>query len=126
MTGVQTCALPISIMQRFETHMQSQLDKVVGDRINESTTSQKDEQLLTSSFSGFTDPALKPVITGVFRQSLRHTNGDRDKAVAMTRNMLQAMGKSGSSDFGLERSNPDNNLDEGPSRLVQELLAMRS
>jgi hypothetical protein len=122
----QMLTMTATMMQRFESHMQGQMDKLVGERIDQSQTSQKDEQLLKTSFSGFDDPALKPVINGVFRQSLRHTNGDRTAAVAMTRNMLQAMGKSGSADFGLERSNPDNDLSEGPSRLVQELLAMRS
>lgn len=121
----QMLQMVATLMQRFETHIQSRFDEQVTTRIQGSQTAQRDEAMLAEAFQGFSNPAMRPVITGVFRQSLTHTNGDRKKALELTRGMLKAMGQSGAGDMGLQRqADPDNNLADGPSRLVQELLQM--
>lgn len=122
----QMLGITAQLLKRFETHIEGRFESLVGKRLNESQTNQRDERVLSENFKGYADPAVKPVIQGVWNQALRHTKGDRKAALTMTQGMLQAMGKAGKDDMGFSNfRNPDDNLDEGPSRLVQELLELK-
>lgn len=119
----QTVALTARIMQDFEKSIQSQIQ----GSIKQNQTQQTDEQMLSENFSTYTNPAMKPMIRGVFNQALKHSGNDRDKAMRLTRSMLQTMGQTGSSDLGFQTppAGPDDYQSEGPSSLVKDLLAMR-
>lgn len=122
----QMLGITATLMQKFEQNLQSRFDSMVENRLETSKTSDKDEQMLASEFKAFADPSVRPVIHGVFRQALTHSNGDRKKAMQLTRGMLQTMGTVARDDMGLGNfRNPDDQLDEGPARLVQDLLQGR-
>ena len=122
----QMLGITAKLMQAFEGHFEKRFESLMSEKIEGSRTTERDEQLLSKEFKGFSNPATRPLIQGVFNQSLTHTKGDRDKALKLTRDMLQQMGQHGKDDLGFSSfRNPDDNLDEGPSRLVQELLELR-
>jgi hypothetical protein len=123
----QMLGIVATLLERFESHQQTRFDQLVEGKLQSAQMSQKDESLLSENFKGFADPAMRPVIHGVFKKSLEHSGGDRSKALSLTRGMLETMGKLGREDMGIPRfANPDDGLDEGPARLVQELLAGRN
>lgn len=117
----QSMVLMARILQRFE----GQIDQRISGAITSNSTQQNDTQLLEKNFPTYSRPEVRPVIQGVFAQSLKHTGGDRNKALEMTRGMLRSMGQLGGEDFGIPPSNPDDSTSSGPSSLVQELLSMR-
>lgn len=109
-------------------HLSQQLLGEVESRISQALGGEKDSQALESAFPSMKDPAVRPVINGVFRQAMQHTKGDRQAALDMTRGMLQAMGKAGSADFGIQTParSPDDYMGDGPSSLVEELLGRKT
>jgi hypothetical protein len=119
----QAMIMTAQILQRFE----GQVDGRIKGSITENSTRQSDESMLAEQFPSFAKKEVRPVIQGVFQQSLKHSKGDRTKALEMTRGMLKSMGQLGAGDFGLSTppSNPDDFTSNGPSSLVQELLQMR-
>lgn len=119
----QSMIMMAQILQRFDT----QVDGRISGQINQNSTRQSDESMLSEQFPSFTKPEVRPVIQGVFQQSLKHSKGDRKAALEMTRGMLKSMGQLGGSDFGFSTppGNPDDHTSNGPSSLVQELLSMR-
>lgn len=119
----QAMIMTAQILQRFE----GQVDGRIRGSITENSTRQSDEAMLSEQFPSFAKKEVRPVIQGVFQQSLKHSKGDRAKAMQMTRDMLKSMGQLGAGDFGLSTppSNPDDFTSNGPSSLVQELLSMR-
>ena len=119
-------AITAELMKAFEGNFDRRIEALINGKIEGSRTSQNDEKLLGDTFKGFANPAMKPMIQGVFNKALEHSKGDRAKALDLAKGMLQAMGQHGKDDFGFSRfNNPDDNLAEGPSRLVQELLELR-
>lgn len=122
----QMLGITAELMKAFEGNFDKRIEALINGKIEGSRTSQNDEKLLGDNFKGFANPATRPVIQGVFNKALEHSKGDRGKALDLAKGMLEAMGQGGKDDFGFARfNNPDNNLDEGPSRLVQELLERR-
>lgn len=116
----QSMVFMSKIMQRMESQMDDRINSIV----QSNSTQQSDTQLLTKEFPTYERPEMRPVITGVFQQSLKHTKGDRPKAVAMTRDMLKSMGQLGG--FGTPPSNPDDSPSNNTNSesLVQQLLKM--
>jgi hypothetical protein len=122
----QMLNMTATIMQSFEQHFEKRIEGLIGSRLNASKTSANDERLLTDNFKGYADPAARPMIQGTFNKALEHTKGNRQDALKLTRDMLAVMGKASKDDLGFGNfRSPDDNLDEGPSRLVQELLELR-
>lgn len=122
----QMLGITAELMKAFEGNFDKRIESLINGKIEGSRTSQNDEKLLGDTFKGFANQAMRPMIQGVFNKALEHSKGDRPKALDLAKGMLQAMGQHGKDDFGFSRfTNPDNNLDEGPSRLVQELLELK-
>lgn len=117
----QAVVLTAKIMQRFE----GSIDQRIDGKLGQDRTRQGDEGLLAENFTSFKDPAVAPMIRGVFQQSLLHTKGDRTKALEMTRGMLRTMGQTGRNDLGIEAPprNPDD-LDAGSRSFVKDLLEL--
>lgn len=121
----QSIGMVAHILKAYEQQMDGRFKSFVADQINSNQSNNNDAQLLERSFPSYKNPATRPVVESVFAQSLRHSGGDRNKAVDMTRSMLQAMGQSGVEDFGFDRAavSPEGFLGDGPSSLVADLLA---
>ena len=119
----QSLIMMSQILQRFESQMEGRINGA----ITQNSTQRDDTSMLAEAFPSYGQAAMKPVINGVFQQSLRHTKGDRKAALEMTRGMLRSMGQLGGSDMGIQTppNNPDDFQSNGPSSLVQELLSMR-
>lgn len=121
----QMLGLSALMLQAFESSLDKRVQAAINGAVTNSQTSQKDEQLLSQNFAAFNRPEVRPVIHGVFTKALEHSGGDRQKALELTKGMLSMMGQLGHKDFGIDNppSNPDDNLGEGPGRLVAELLS---
>lgn len=102
------------------SRVQDMIDSRLGNRDNQET--------LLEAFPSAADPKVRPMIQSVFEQSLKHTKGDRTKAVAMTKDMLKVFGKTASQDLGLEIPPSDRDghgngpLSSGEQNLIDELL----
>lgn len=121
----QAVGMVAHILKAYEAQTESRFKGYVENSIQQNQTNQSDEQLLASSFPSYASEATRPVVKSVFAQSLKHSNGNRAKAVEMTRSMLQAMGQTGGSDFGFDRAaqSPNDFMSDGASSLVADLLA---
>jgi hypothetical protein len=98
---------------------------MVQEAIQNALGNRDNNQSLIESFPSMRDPAMAPIINGVFQQSLKHSGGDRNKAIAMTRDMLKYMGKTATSDLGIEvppNSREDSFMTDSSRSLVDELL----
>ena len=107
------------MMREFGTALLSEVKAMIGQQESNKET----EGSLADAFpSGYADPTMRRQITQVFQQSLKHTDGDRKAAIAMTRDMLKVMGKSAASDLGLSESPGGRGDSHAPSSGVTSLL----
>lgn len=114
---LQTAHIMKEFGNSIRANMAAQIQAALGNRDN--------NESITSSFPAAKDPALRPMIEGVFNQAMKHTNGDRPKAVAMAQGMLKYMGANAHEDLGIERAptGPGDTMTAGAKSLVDELLA---
>lgn len=92
----QTTILAAQIMQRFGESLMSQVEEMISARFG----GQEDNNFLKEAFPAYSDPAIAPTIEGVYKQSLIHTKGNKQKAIEMARGMLRYMGTQGGDAFG--------------------------
>jgi uncharacterized glyoxalase superfamily protein PhnB len=102
--------------ERMEARFQQMVDAKFGNRDNSDT--------LLKEFPAARDPAVRPMIEGVFNQAMKHANNNRVKAVEMAKDMLKYMGKTSAADLGLQlpQSADDISLTDNSRSLVDELL----
>lgn len=116
----QSVVMASRVMQQFGQG----LIQMVRDEIAQSHGNRDNDAALTDAFPSARDPKVRPMIQNVFNQALKHSGGDRTKAIAMTRDMLKIVGQTAASDFGV--TTPPNNaadyVTDGASSLVDELL----
>lgn len=117
----QSLILNANMMRQFGEKLMSQVQQMVEGSFG----SRDDDAALSQTFASMADPAIRPIIKGVFQQSLKHTKGDRAKAIEMTKGMMQFMGTKGASDMGLNipPTNRENYSSDGASSLVEDLLS---
>lgn len=112
------------LMQKNNESLLSQ----VRNLIQESLGNRDNNATLAESFPILAkDPALRPMVEGVFNQALKLANGDRIKAVASTQEMLKYMGKTGAGDLGISTPppNPGDMSTDNSRSLVEELLGRK-
>jgi len=116
----QSVVMSAKIMEHLGTQMMAQFQSMIDQRLG----TEKDTEALSREFQSMSDPAMRPVVEGVFKQAMKHSGNDRDKAMQLTRNMLKAMGQTGKQDMGIDdpAPDPDSFLGDGPSQLVKELM----
>lgn len=110
------------LLKPFAENLVSQVKSLIA----ESLGSEKNNETLINSFAAAKDPRTRPIVEKVFNQSLKNCNGDRDKAVEMTREMLKLVGTTAASDFGIEQPTSgrgDNFMVDGAQSLVDSLLS---
>jgi hypothetical protein len=118
----QSIAMNVQLMQRFGEGMIARVQSMIQDSLG----GRDNEQTLLEAFPSARDPAARPLIQSVFDQALKHTGGDRVKAVTLARDMLKIVGSTAAADFGLNTppaAGEDTYGGQGESRLVQELLS---
>lgn len=110
------------LMQTYGQHLLSQVQEM----INGSFMSKDNESSLAKEFPQIArDPAMKPLIQNIFNKAMENNGHNREKAIAMTRDMLTYMGKGVGAELGLNTApgNPGDNMSSGALSLVEELMA---
>lgn len=100
--------------------MSAQLMQLHGENLMQKVAAMMDERFgtrdnnssLAKSFPSYQEEGMKPIIDGIFQQSMKHTKGDRTAAITMTKDMLKFVGKTGRADMGLNDA-PGGPGDEG-------------
>lgn len=112
--------LSARVMERYGASILQQVD----ERIKASLGNRDNEATLVESFPSAADPKARPLIQDVFNQALKHTGGDRVKAVALAKDMLKYVGRAAADDLGYETppGSREDMMSGGPSALVDELL----
>jgi hypothetical protein len=116
----QSVVMAAQLMQKHQevllTKVKEMISGELGNRDNSAT--------LEENFAIAKDPALRPMVEGVFNQALKLAGGDRKKAIASTREMLKYMGKTGARDMGIDTppADPGDTMNDSARSLVDELL----
>lgn len=115
--------LSAQLMQLHGDHLMTKVAQLIDSRLG----TRDNTASLQESFPTYTDAGMKPVIDGMFNQAMKHAGGDRTKAIAMTRDMLKYVGKTGAGDLGITTPPGGPGDDFGASStnsksLVDELL----
>lgn len=97
------------------SRVQTMIQEALGGRDKQQTLESEFPQLASN-------PAMRPMIQGIFDKAMENSKGDRAAAVSMTRTMLQYMGKEGSKDFGFKPPQEDGDMTENSRSLVEQLL----
>jgi hypothetical protein len=118
----QGLAMNVQVMRQFGESFMAQMRQEMRDFMS----SRDNESSLESAFPTIAnDPGARQTVESVFNQSMKHTGGDRKKAIAMTKDMLGVMGKKLAPVMGFQnapQSSEDSFMGEGPASLVAELL----
>lgn len=112
------------LMKANNNSLESRFESIVGKKFD----GRDNSETLESNFPMARDPAMRPVIQGVFDQSMKLHNNDRKKAVETTRNMLRHMGKHAQQDLGIPPQTSSDDYGgsaESSTSLVAELLSRR-
>lgn len=120
----QSVILSSKLMQVLGSNLMGQVETLINKRLG----SRDDETSLLDAFPSARDPQARPIIQGVFEQALKHSGGDRTKAIAMTRDMLKLVGQKAAGDMGINQApngREDSFLGDAPSALVEELLGRK-
>lgn len=117
----QSLMMSAELMQTFGGRLLSRVEAMIEGKLG----GRDDNEILMSEFPAAKDPAVKPMIQNVFNQAMKHTSGDRPKAVALAKDMLKLVGNRASADFGFETppGSREDTMGEGPRALVESLLA---
>lgn len=102
-----------AVANRLESQMQARIDAALGNKDS--------EVALETHFPAAKDPKARPLIQRVWDQSMKQTKGDKQKAVQLTRQMLDAFGQS--TGLSTPPSDPSTPVSSDASRsLVDDLL----
>lgn len=116
----ESLTMSAQIMQMYGQHLMTQVEQM----IQQSFGNRDDQSALESEFpTAAANPAIRPMIAQVFSQSMKHTGGNRAKAISMTRDMLALMSQSVGTELGI--SQPPGSLGDmtqGANDLVAELI----
>lgn len=114
------------LMQRYGENLKTEMVNQMRTMLNESFGNRDTEVALETNFPSAKDPAIRPVVQGIYQQALKLAKGDRVAAIASTKEMLKYMGKSAAPDLGLNNPPPSAGdsfgMTDSSRSLVEELL----
>lgn len=93
----QSLIMAARMMGELQTKMQASQDA----RFEELMSADKSEQALHSALPFSQQPQFAPIAKGIFAQAMKHTGGDRAKALTMTERFFVNITKDSASDLGL-------------------------
>lgn len=93
----QAVLMSAQLMQLFGEQMMND----VQDRIQQAFTGRDDESNLGKEIPSYNKPGMKPIIDGIFAQAMTVTNGNRQAALAMTKEMLKMQAGNLAQDFNI-------------------------
>lgn len=116
-TMKQQVAITAKLLGGVMDRMQADFDR----RIQSALGNKDSEIALETHFPSAKDPQVRPIVQRVWDQALKNTKGDKERAITLTRNMLEAFGTK----TGLREPPQDPTLGMNTSaskRLVDDLL----
>lgn len=102
------------VLSRYGQGLQTRFEQMIQDHMG----TRDNNDTLLASFPSAKDPAVRPMIQSVFDQALKHSGGDRTKAVAMAKDMLKVMGPKMATDMNLTTP-PGGREDGGAGNITQ-------
>lgn len=117
----QSVMLTAELMQKNNDAMLDRVSKLLDDRLG----GRDNDAALAENFPMAKDPALKPMVKGIFDQAMKLSKGDRAQAIESTKQMLKYMGTAGAADLGINNppsSGSDNYTSAAATSLIDELL----
>jgi hypothetical protein len=118
----QSVVMNTKVVQAFGKHMMTQMESMINDRFG----GEKNDEALLKDFPSAKNPAVYKTIKPIFDKALKNTKGDRESAVAMTKDMIKFIRETTSKDLGLEESRQDKDdfTSDSSRSLVDSLLSM--
>jgi len=101
-------SMMVSILKPFS----EQLTQQMRGEMNSTFSSRDDSSALETLFPAAKNPAVRPMIQSIYTQALKNTRGNRDKAVAQTKEMLKFAADVSAEDLDIS-VNPRGAGDEG-------------
>jgi hypothetical protein len=84
----QNIALTAKVVSAYGDRMMKRVEALVNEKLG----GMQNEDVLLKEFPAAADPTVRPMIQSVFDQALVVNKGDRKKAVAMTKQMINTFG----------------------------------
>lgn len=81
----ESLGMMVKILRPFAEQLTTQLR----GEMSETFTTRDNTQALETMFPGAKNPAVRPMIQSIYDQALKNTGGNREKAVAQTKEMLK-------------------------------------
>lgn len=112
---VLTAKMVGKVMERMQSDFDARIQKALGNEANNS--------FLESQFPLAKNPQYRPVVERVWNQALKNSKGDRNKAISLTRGMLEAFGSEVAPNLRDAPDDPTAGINTAASkRLVDDLL----
>lgn len=102
-------AMNVQILRPFAEQMMDQMRQ----EIQQTLSGREANATLEQDFPAARNPTARPMIQMVFDQAMKNAKGDRNKAVAMTKDMIKSMAGVTASDLGVTVA-PRSELDNSP------------
>jgi hypothetical protein len=119
----QSVVMNTQVVKAFGQQIMSRVEAMIAEKFG----GEKNDAALVAAFPSAKDPAVYKTVKGIFDQSMKHTNGNRDKAVEMTRGMLKFVTTKSSADLGLDTEPPagrGDTMTDNSRQLVESLLSL--
>lgn len=94
----QALAMNVQILRPFAEQMMNQMKSEFQQTFNQRDNTESLERL----FPAAKNPVMAKTIGPIYERALQNTKGDREKAVAMTKDMLKFMAGESAKDLGIE------------------------
>lgn len=116
----------VSLMRRFGQSLTEQLRSETQQLIESRFTGQRNTDALTQAIPSAASKDAGPGIRAIYEHALKHTKGDADKAIVMTKSMLRTLSTSAAGDIDLDVAPRDphapRNQVRKPTNWEEELL----
>lgn len=93
----QSLGMMVQILRPFAEQLQNQMR----EEFSSTLTGRDNEDQLIRDFPAAKDPRVAPVVKQVFQQALKNTNGNRERAVSQTKEMMRLMAGQTADDLNL-------------------------
>lgn len=113
----QSLALQLQVLRPLADQILQQVRNETNQTFNE----RDNNESLVRLFPAAKNPAMERTIRPIYEQALRNANGNREAAVAMTKDMLRYMAGESAQDLDLEVAPRGSNDRGGPSRPINWL-----
>lgn len=119
----QSVVMNTKVVQAFGEHIMGKVESLIAEKLG----GEKNDEALLKDFPSAKNPGVYKTIKPIFDRALKNTKGDREAAVAMTKDMIKFVRETTSKDLGIEdapSSREDSFMSDNSKSLVDSLLSM--